>query len=188
MRSKLTIALVAIISVVAIQASTLTNSFFKGNGLPYSGPVSFKPKSTPLLDDPDLVIGTTFVYQTTTNGFFTGTFKPGIYEMWTSSPDRHVYIDVPDDTDTYPLADRITNNVAYAGSGIPSSLEYTDDLALKANIANPTFTTAITTPRIVISNNGATPATPASGFVLWSTNNVLKAIGASGTITSIALP
>lgn len=182
------IALVALIAIAASQASTLTNTFVLGNGLKYSGPVSFKPKSTPLVDDPDLVVGTTFIYQTTTNGLFSGTFKPGIYEMWTSSPDRHVYIDVPDDTNTYALTLRITNNVAYAGSGIPSSVEWADEIALKANIASPTFTGSPTTPRVVISNNGATPATPASGFVLWSTNNILKAIGKDGTVTTLALP
>lgn len=180
--------IIAAVCCLGATASTLTNTFYKGNGSAYYGPVTLKPRSTPLLDDPDIIVGLNIVIQTTTNGFFTATLKPGIYEMSTATTDRHVLIDVPDDSTTYTLGSRITTSLAYAGSGLPSTLEWTADLALKANIASPTLTGSPTTPRLVISNNGATPATPASGFVLWCTNNILKVIGKDGTVTTLASP
>lgn len=180
--------LIASVLSLGAFASTLTNIVYKPNGDYYYGPITFKARSTPLLDDPDLIVGVTFIVQTTTNGFFTATIKPGIYEMWTATSDRHVLIDVPDDSSTYTLASRITTSVAYAGSGLPSSLEWNAALDLKANITSQTFAGNPTFPRIVISNNGPTPATPASGFVLWSTNNILKAIGKDGTVTTVASP
>lgn len=176
-------------TLIAANASTLTNTFFRGNGLKYYGPVSFKPMSTPLVGTLELIVGEAFVVQTTTNGLFSGDFKPGIYEMKTSTPDRAVYIDVPNDTNTYALVDRITNNVAWSGSGIPSTIAWSDALALKANIASPLLSGTTTVSNIFRIVNGGVPGgAPASGFYMWSSNNILRVIGASGTITVIAQP
>jgi hypothetical protein len=200
MRSKYLslVALVLAIGVLAVQSATLTNTFLHGNGTAYYGPVTFKPLSTPLLDDPDLIIGSRFIYRTTTNGFFTGDFKPGIYEMWTAAPDRHVYLDIPDNTNIYALSARITNAIAYVGSGIPSTLEwnatisaitndFNDELLLKANVTSPIFNGVPVIAKMRIASSSA-PAAPTDGFILFAETNVLKVIGVSNHITVIALP
>ena len=57
--------------------------------------------------------------------------------------------------------------------------------ALKAPIASPTFTGTVAMPILRIQN-GAAPATPTGGGVLYVEAGALKYKGSSGTVTVIA--
>jgi hypothetical protein len=91
--------------------ATVTASFKLADGSPYVGSVLFRPRSTPLVSSPNLVVanGDVTVY-TDENGALSVALIAGNYRVYAGSG-RAVLITVPSGSSTYNLLDLITSTL-----------------------------------------------------------------------------
>lgn len=115
-------------------AATITGPIYQSySNRPYSGPILLRPLSTPLPYTPNLVTGGDFTVRTDANGLFSVELQPGNYRVQVGA-DRAFVIDVPTNSATYTLLERITNALAWNSSIIPSTNIYPLSMSNRSGI------------------------------------------------------
>lgn len=100
---------------------------------PYSGKILLRPISTPMANTPNLITGGDFTVTTDTNGLFSVDLQPGNYRV-TVGADRAFVIDVPTNSASYTLLERITNALAWNSSIIPATNSYQLALTTRSGV------------------------------------------------------
>ena len=119
-------------------AATIVGPVYQSySNRPYSGPILLRPLSTPLPNTPNLVTGGDFVVRTDTNGLFSVELQPGNYRVQVGA-DRPFVIDVPTNSASYTLLERITNALSWNSSIIPATNSYAIALTTRSGVVKST--------------------------------------------------
>jgi hypothetical protein len=108
-----------VVQCLRLPAAVITGSFKNPDDTGSTNVVRFTPRSTPVADDPDLVITRDTLAYPDSDGEFTVTLRAGLYNV-TPVTTRPFVIDVPDTTNTYTLLSRITTALSFT-TGIPAT-------------------------------------------------------------------
>lgn len=116
------------------EAATIVGPIYQTySNRPYSGPILMRPLSTPQANTPNLLTGGDFIVRTDTNGLFSVNLQPGNYRVQVGA-DRPFIIDVPTNSASYTLLERITNALAWNSSIVPATNSYALSLTTRSGV------------------------------------------------------